>query len=104
MSEATTAFLVRDGYEETNIFEYGNITIRNNTVTDCVRAVMVYRHELNVGEKPFTLTVVDNDLSGGAPGTRFAGQTAIVLDPETTGAVISGNRLTNFTSVLYPAH
>lgn len=104
VSEATTAFLVRDGYEETNIFEYGNITIRNNTVTDCVRAVMVYRHELNVGEKPFTLTVVDNDLSGGAPGTRFAGQTAIVLDPETTGAVISGNRLTNFTSVLYPAH
>ena len=65
---------------------------------------MVYRHELNVGEKPFTLTVVDNDLSGGAPGTRFAGQTSIVLDPETTGAVISGNRLTNFTSVLYPAH
>ena len=104
VSEETTAFLVRDGYEETNIFEYGNITIRNNTVTDCVRAVMVYRHELNVGEKPFTLTVVDNDLSGGAPGTRFAGQTAIVLDPETTGAVISGNRLTNFTSVLYPAH
>lgn len=104
VSEATTAFLVRDGYEETNIFEYGNITIRNNTVTDCVRAVMVYRHELNVGEKPFTLTVVDNDLSGGAPGTRFAGQTSIVLDPETTGAVISGNRLTNFTSVLYPAH
>ena len=103
VSEATTAFLVRDGYEETNIFEYGNITIRNNTVTDCVRAVMVYRHELNVGEKPFRLTLCDNDFSGGAPGTRFAGQTAVVLDPETTGAVITGNKFANFTSELYLA-
>ena len=103
VSEATTAFLVRDGYEETNIFESGDITIKNNTVTDCVRAVMVYRHELNVGEKPFRLTLCDNDFSGGAPGTRFAGQTAVVLDPETTGAVITGNKFANFTSELYLA-
>ncbi len=103
VSEATTAFLVRDGYEETNIFEYGDVTIKNNTVTDCVRAVMVYRHELNVGEKPFRLTLCDNDFSGGAPGTRFAGQTAVVLDPETTGAVITGNKFANFTSELYLA-
>lgn len=103
VSEAATAILIRDGYEETNIFEYGDITVRNNTVTDCVRGVMIYRHEANVGEKRLRLTVTGNSFSGGASGTRFAGKTAIVLDPETTGEVIKDNTFSNFTSEIYPA-
>lgn len=103
VSEAATAILISDGYEETNIFEYGDITVRNNTVTDCVRGVMIYRHEANVGEKRLRLTVTGNSFSGGASGTRFAGKTAIVLDPETTGEVIKDNTFSNFTSEIYPA-
>lgn len=103
ISEATTAILIRDGYEETNIFEFGSITVKNNRVSDCVGAVMIYRHEKNVGEKPFRLIVVDNEFSGGAAGTRFAGGTGIVLDPETTGETISGNRFENFKEEIIPA-
>lgn len=102
VSEAATAILIRDGYEETNIFEFGTVTVRGNTVTDCVRAVMVYRHEKNVGEKPFCLIVTDNSFSGGAAGTRFASKTAIVLATATTGEIIRDNTFANFTSELYP--
>lgn len=103
ISEAATAILIRDGYEETNIFEFGTVTVRKNTVTDCVRAVMIYRHEKNIGEKPFCLIVTDNSFSGGAAGTRFAGKTAVVLDPATTGEIINGNIFKNFTSDILPA-
>ena len=102
VSEAATAILIRDGYEETNIFEFGTVTVRGNTVTDCVHAVMVYRHEKNVGEKPFCLIVTDNSFFGGAAGTRFAGKTAIALATATTGEIIRDNTFANFTSELYP--
>ena len=43
VSGADTAFLIRDGYEDDNKFEYGSILLTGNRARNCGRAVMVYR-------------------------------------------------------------
>lgn len=64
VSGADTAFLIRDGYEDDNRFESGNILICQNTSQGCGRAVMVYRNTSNIGKNGFTLTLRENSFYG----------------------------------------
>lgn len=99
VSRAVTGLLIRDGYEDDNQFETGEIALLHNTVCDCACALMVYRNVANQGEKRFRLRVHDNVFAGGAPGTPFAGRQAYLVDCEMRSVDARRNEVSGFAAL-----
>lgn len=85
-----TAICVRDGYEKTNLFERGRITVTGNTADGCLCAFRVWKNSFNKGTAAFDLTVTGNEFiarAGASAALSFAG---VSFGMKITGNVFRG--------------
>jgi len=58
-----TGILIRDGYEEKNIFEEGDISIANNSVSECVNGFKMKKNKFNTQPRNPSIKLKDNNFN-----------------------------------------
>lgn len=96
ISEVTTGILIRDGYEDTNIFEIGPISILDNTIFDVSNGIMTYRNSHNTGTTKFELTISGNKITAGARNGEYRPATAFWFSGNVSDILIENNTATGF--------
>ena len=96
ISEVSTGVLIRDGYEDTNIFEIGPISVIDNYITDVSMGIMTYRNSHNTKTTKFELTVSGNNIIGGKRNGEYMGSTAFFFTGEVSDILIENNRTEGF--------
>ena len=96
ISEVTTGILIRDGYEDTNIFEIGPISILENTIFDVSNGIMTHRNSHNTGTTKFELTISGNKITAGARNGEYRPATAFWFSGDVSDILIENNTATGF--------
>ena len=96
ISEVCTGVLIRDGYEDTNIFEQGPIEISDNVITEVSTGVMTHRNSHNTKTTKFELTVSGNKIVGGKRGSKYMGATAYYFSGSVSDVLVENNSTEGF--------
>ncbi len=91
ISEVSTGILIRDGYEDTNIFEIGPIDVVENFMSDVRTGVMTYRNSHNTETTKFGLTIRGNTILGGARNGEYMGAIAFHFTGDVSDILIENN-------------
>ena len=94
ISEVCTGVLIRDGYEDTNIFEIGPIAIIDNYMSDVSIGVMTYRNSNNTKTTKFELTVCGNEIIGGKE--KYNAISAFLFSGSVSDILIENNTVHGF--------
>ena len=99
ISEVCTGILIRDGYEDTNIFEIGPITLINNHIANVITGVMTHKNSHNKETTKFGLTIRENEIIGGANNEKFSAFTAFLFSGSVSDILIEDNSVQGFPRI-----
>lgn len=96
-----TAIAIRDGYEEKNIYQQGNFTVKDNRIGDCLTGFGIYRNKYNTGTVALNTVLSHNEFfHSGLRTMEIAGKqrtTVGVFIPDSTGHIeVIDNSISGF--------